>query len=1102
MANTVQIVITVDNAQAQQAVTQTITSFERMPESIRENTAALQALTAKLNETADAMTRMGNATRKMGGHVTTSLDGVRLLSQELGLRLPRALESMLSRMPAVTTAISTMMGAFAGIAIAEVFYRAGEAVYNLYTKYISLNAVAEEYNKTVTAHRDEGFVDTHSIETTTQRIDEATEAAKRFNAQAAMLHEEGRKDLLSGFDPYHLASGITSMVEGHGAAEQGRKSQEQADSLKVKQIEQQHELNRLQIEAEHATDGSLRGQAKLTAEMQKQIELHREDQNYSRQKDSALQPFGLKSGGQQQRDLEDQITMRKLQADKDNLASETRDRTIQMQNEATNAALAGVALLRKQELEAEGEVYRSATGNQAQINAIRAKFHNEEMKRIQEETDAVNKRADAERDASLTGLAKIQAQGQSRIKDINQREQGGLYTDQSGLNTHSDLAAKERATATAQMYREMGDAEKEYREKSQAENDRMTSEQLTGFAKIDKEVADSTQKRADEFEKMYGQMAHDSAQYLSAQKQLEDDESVISTSGDRQRAEIVQQIQQQTLQMTTEAAQAERRVRATGIGGWVDDYHRGIAEVQAAEEAMLHKIADEQAKTGSDPKTDAMFNQQRVDAVQKADAQIEQLNTQMAHQVASTLQGAFADPVHFIQNKMKQMMFEILADWIMQSKLFSSTFGKMIPGGGHTARPGAGGVMGTGITSSTIGAGSPSVTSSGNGTVDQAMVAPGYSGTVGSGGVGAGGTFGGMLSSAGTIAGLGMSTAAGLSSRGSSAPADSTTGSWNDPTDPEAQASAASAAQVQQMQSQTSSASAIGGVVAAGVGAYTGTKGIIGAFEGGHASDILSGAWSGAAMGASIGMLAGPAGALIGGAAGAIGGATAGLVGWASGEGDRISAQKYYRDSIKPAMEQAETSYGTGDGGDALSALSAINSAASAGYTYIATKFGASAAQWAKAAYIDKEQTYLGGMIERMASGGRDYGSKSMAQFHTGGTIAGFGDFATSGNEGLIHAMLGETVMRPQATAAHGPALGLMNAGASPADVASHYLKTTGSMNPGGNVTHNHNYEGHTINALDGADFENYLKNRGGMQAFQRANNKYSSQYGGDGVNG
>ena len=86
---------------------------------------------------------------------------------------------------------------------------------------------------------------------------------------------------------------------------------------------------------------------------------------------------------------------------------------------------------------------------------------------------------------------------------------------------------------------------------------------------------------------------------------------------------------------------------------------------------------------------------------------------------------------------------------------------------------------------------------------------------------------------------------------------------------------------------------------------------------------------------------------------------------------------------MQPQMDAAEMAYVRG-GGDAISTISQIDQIASQGFTYIAGKFGASAANHTRAAYIDKERERLDSEINRMASAGRDYTSRSAVQFHTG----------------------------------------------------------------------------------------------------------------------
>src|SRR5260370_34471319 len=98
MASVVSIKIVVDNGQA-------IPSIDQLNQALGTVGVKGTASFAQASAGAD----------KMKGHVSTGLDSVRLLSQEFGLRLPRAIEAMLSRMPGVTSALSGVLGVMAGI---------------------------------------------------------------------------------------------------------------------------------------------------------------------------------------------------------------------------------------------------------------------------------------------------------------------------------------------------------------------------------------------------------------------------------------------------------------------------------------------------------------------------------------------------------------------------------------------------------------------------------------------------------------------------------------------------------------------------------------------------------------------------------------------------------------------------------------------------------------------------------------------------------------------------------------------------------------------------------------------------------------------------
>ena len=601
--------------------------------------------------------------------------------------------------------------------------------------------------------------------------------------------------------------------------------------------------------------------------------------------------------GAQERRLQDQIARQDAAAQTINLQRQITERTISMQNEAVNAGLQGGALLMRQKEQAEDAVRRSATGTAAQIDAIELKYHNDQMKRIADETDAIAKRARAEQEAGLTGLARLQAEGQDKLSDVNDREKRGLYSDQTAPGQTSALATQDRATATTEMYRKMSDAEIAYTKTASEENDRVNGFMLSGFAKIDQEQAQSIQKRADQFTEMYGQLSHDDARYIAGQQQLEQDESAIHANGERARSELTMQVHDQTLQMDREASAAEQRVREGGLAGWVSSYRSSLAEIQAAEQERLGKINQDQQKQGGDP---SEYEQRKVDADRMANAQIAELNQQLRQQVASTLQGAFDDPVHYIQNKMKAMFFQILADFLMQSKafaqLFGSTMGDLKVGGSSGVAGGATAAIERSMGIGTQGISTPAASGtaaqaagmsravqmssgtaapggySSSSTTATADLSNGYSSTFSLAGIpraggGTTATPGGMIGDATSLGQTGMAAAQALSGGTAASPAamgvPAASDSYNGEDggfagymtgDPDASGSSAMAnadgsqsigsAAAGQVQGINANIAAAGmgdtagsqalGVVGAAAGVYSGTKGVIGAFESGQ----------------------------------------------------------------------------------------------------------------------------------------------------------------------------------------------------------------------------------------------------------------------------
>ncbi len=1134
----------------------------------------------------DEMARLGNSfaqmpskikpasdeIQKFGAHTSSSLDGVRLFAQTLGIRIPRAMENMLARMPAVSSALSGMVQGLFLLGAVEIFARLGEGAYEFAKKIFDVNAAMRDYLATAAKGAEQKLFDEASLETSIALMKEANDEVNKLEKKR---HDAGADEPGGGFIQYaaKYAANSSSGFGGPGldiiarpdpfSADDGKQLALQAANsatatLRANTLRRQAEEEALRntLSNQEASLGSV---AKISAAQQHAATINAKQQAdaLAREKDirdvaiatRAYQikllnkPDGYKptqeeeltlaqvhplqqNAGETERAAADLNARQKAAAASIVLSRSERDQRIAAQNEAINSGLEGEARFDAQRQQAIDAITRKALDgdmtmrtSQALTASLSERFDNERAARLEKQIEDAQKMIRTAGQAGLTGAARIVADHDNRVEDIN--------TDRT---LSPEAASLQRQAAQTEENQKLEALQSDYTERVKAEVDSRTEAALSGFAKIDAEQKRMTDAANKTFDTEYGGKNVPKAVKDSGEAQRQAEIASIDRQAATERIKLTEEIQQQTLQMDKEAAQAERRVRASGLMGWVADYRNSLDEIHAAQIEQRSKIDADQKKNGGDP---AQYERQKVDADRIANAQIMELNQQLRQQIAGNLQEAFDDPVRYIQQKMKQMMFEILADWLLQSSTFKNMFGDTIgslkPGsnsgakGGmvgaveqhlgvaHPAATAAAGGQASGMAQAqsistasgapvgTYGAGDAiSTPAAATGTVQQMMAVPGASSTFSEGG---GATP--YFSDATSLARTGMSAASAISQSSSSTTSSltATDSDWSDPTKMSSSDPSSAAYNVQPIQDAGGAAAGVStamGIAGAAAGTYAGTRGIISSFESGKASGILSGGLSGAAMGASIGMLGGPVGAAIGAGIGAVGGATAGLVGWASGEGGRIQGQRYYRDTIRPQMEEIEKGYLAGSGGDATSAISELNQAARTGYISLVKSAGASAAAWTRDTYITKELSTLTGDIEKLAGGGRDYTSKSAVQFHDGGYIGGFGSFATSGDEGWIHAQQGEVMMNRADSLEHAPLLQRIGSGATPTDIASDYLKATAPANSGG-ATHYHQHDGDNISAIDAASFQSFLRNRGGIRVIDKELNNYSNTYAGDG---
>src|ERR1035437_248587 len=170
------------------------TSAVQISVNVTDNTSAqvLSGVEQNLNKMGGAGMRSGAqieaGMQQAGRELLPAPEKPRLAAEEMGVRLPRAMITLIGQSKiaqAVLSKLSTVMIGFATIQIGAMVFEPGiRGAEKLWHNVLNMNQAVEDYNAKVAKTKKEDFGNTHSIETTTLRIDEATAALKAYQNQA------------------------------------------------------------------------------------------------------------------------------------------------------------------------------------------------------------------------------------------------------------------------------------------------------------------------------------------------------------------------------------------------------------------------------------------------------------------------------------------------------------------------------------------------------------------------------------------------------------------------------------------------------------------------------------------------------------------------------------------------------------------------------------------------------------------------------------------------------------------------------------------------------------------------------------------------------
>jgi hypothetical protein len=411
------------------------TSAVQISINVVDNTSGqvLGGVEQKLNQVGAAGASSGTKVRAgmndMGAGALSAHEKVRLLTEEFGVRIPRAMQSVISKSPAVMGAIGAIGGAMIGLGAiqigAMVFTALIHGAEKLWDALTQLPKAVRDYEEEVAKAKTEDFGNTHSIETTRLRIDEATEAVKKYTAEMQQAQNGNTLGWRSAFG----YAGF-EWQRSHAVGEASKPlvdAQRNLDKLQhQREAEQAHEQRLSDLDLKYAGKVGLSGKTKRDATVAEATDRAHEERFYGNEQDRILgNPVAPNAGADKEAR---EVAIARIKADaelanqqKTHAGSEKSDarELARIHEEAIESGLRGSDLYHQREAAAiEDLKQRGITSAQA-VADVHTRFHNEELRHLEDEgreTDRIVRQASL---AGLTGTARTRGEGANRVADIN-----------------------------------------------------------------------------------------------------------------------------------------------------------------------------------------------------------------------------------------------------------------------------------------------------------------------------------------------------------------------------------------------------------------------------------------------------------------------------------------------------------------------------------------------------------------------------------------------------------------------------------------------------------------------------------------------------------
>lgn len=1095
-------------------------------------TEAVQQVVAQLNAIGPAGEKAGAEAGagldQVGKHALSARENIRLLNDDLGLRVPRAMQAVIGQSQMLSSAIGMIGPGLIAMGGVDILMHVGESVYGAYEKFVELKDVIAESDAVMKSFGDDAAAAMRRASEEYERylrITKGPQAADQYNLDQYKV------------TAIHIPTYQTDEFKKLPDEVKGNMEAITGESVMPKDLDQTIAKMRTYVELQEKTLATMReinsdpnagvvptrSGAPPEGYSQAQITMQ---ERLVREGHDALTDLWADQHEYAQRVMTSQAQVSADAKQKNDEAAakekEKQAEITQLQTSARNSELSGIALLEAQREQALSTFTSKYAQSRAAINAISIEYNNKEIalwNQQWEEAEKVMRTAQQAADqAAHIGFGSIENTHQNTLSDIDKKEADGF---------DPGAAAKLRKAADTTANNEILAAQRQFEEEMQQIGTRADDAQQVGYARIAEADHNSIAKVEADWQVLADKVGKDSDAAADAWGKalmtMEDIHDNTSREMEQLHTKTMEQITKEEEQTARLSAPEWQQAQMKIVDAF-QDRSREVEEIERQQDATLDALVKQNymsAVTAEHAK--AMLHQdtnaQIVAAYQLMNAQMQQADEETRNKLASGLQSMFSNPMQFFEKRAMDTAFELMANEMLSTFKSSGAAGGMLqylfgmgPEMSTDTNPltamksalGMGGHAGMGSTnpsmitfqqgSTTLMSGSQALLTAAT-TLQSAASTLSMSGGMSGFGSGAGsfGMFGSTAagSSSDSSAGLaGMLETSGDPLEGSLL-ADGSFSSLS--AMPELTHDPLSGTLNSDGSFTSSAASGTPGPLGAAMGMAGGALMAGASMEAAYkdsnpVAGMLGGAMGGMEAGAALGSIVPGLGTVVGGAIGAVVGGIGGLLAGLFGDKGRGQAEGLDTNTIQPALtkdmedyDAGRSGYNTISGDLANMLISAQNST---------SQWGSGARNYFNSNILPEIQA-VQASLQKQEIGGRGSLTLSAAQYHTGGFIDDFGDFGTNSNEGFIHAMRDEFVVKPAAAAAHAPILQAMNAGANFGYSNAVQPRMPASSGSGATVNL-------TVQALDSKSVASWAQGGGG-RALVAAINQAQRQYSGVG---